>query len=95
MLGMIWYRSKVLRVLKEEFRYEPAVPGWQSETFNGITRHMKGQGGNEYDGAIAFMLVTVSAMTGTDMKAQAFMREKQEIAAQLMPRARLSPASAG
>jgi hypothetical protein len=91
MFGTIWYRSKVLRVLQDEFDYKPAIPGWQKETLNGVTRHIKARGGNEYDGAIAFMLVTITAMSGADGEARAFMREKQDIAARLMPRARLAP----
>ncbi len=62
MLRMIWYRSKVLNILENEFEYKPAVPGWQSKQFNAVTRHLKKQGGNEYDGAVGFILVQINSL---------------------------------
>jgi hypothetical protein len=87
---MIWYRAKVLRVLRDDFDYKPAVPGLQSVSFNAVTRHIRKQGGNEYDGAIGFMLVQCNAlmtMSGDDAEAQAFVVRIQSIAERLMPNA--------
>jgi hypothetical protein len=41
MIFMIWYRTKVLHVLKEAFQYKPTMLGWQSEIFNGVTRQIR------------------------------------------------------
>lgn len=56
MIGLMWHRAKALRIIRDDFGYNPAVPGFQSELFNGVTKQMRKIGGNEYDSAIAFML---------------------------------------
>lgn len=62
MFGMIWYRSKVLSILIEKFNYKPAAPSHQAIVFNAITKKIKKKGGNEYDGAIGFMLVQLESL---------------------------------
>ena len=62
MFGIISYRSKVLRVLDQEFNYKPAVPGQQAQVFNAITKQIKERNGNEYDGAIAFMMIQIDSL---------------------------------
>lgn len=90
MVGIIWHRTKVLQVLKDHFQYKPAVPGWQSDIFNNVTRYnIRKQNGNEYDGAIAFMLVQINSLMGDDPEAKAFIREVEIVAAKLMPRTKL------
>ena len=72
MIRLIWYRTKVLRVLKEEFDYYPAIPGFQMEVFNACTRQVRSNGGNEYDAAIAFMMIQISALMGNSDSNRAF-----------------------
>jgi hypothetical protein len=43
MILMIGYRAKVLRVLRDDFDYKPAVPGLQSAPFNRVTRDIREQ----------------------------------------------------
>ena len=59
MLLLIWFRTKVLRVLRDELKYDPAVPGVQSEVFNALTKQIRKIGGNEYDAAVAFPFMIV------------------------------------
>lgn len=61
-LALTWFRSKVLAVLEQELSYKPSVPGLQSATFNAITKQGRGAGWNEYDAAIAFMLVQLGVL---------------------------------
>ena len=66
MLGIIWHRSKVLNVLKTMFQYDPNLSGPQRATFNAVTKQMRKIGGNEYDSAVAFMLVQLDAGPGLE-----------------------------
>jgi len=78
MFGIIWHRSKVLNVLKTMFQYEPNLRGPQRATFNGVTKQMRKLGGNEYDSAVAFMLVQLevgSGLTGGDDDWKRFRRK--------------------
>lgn len=90
MFGMIWYRTKVLSVLSEQFGYKPDVPGMQSEIFNSVTRQIKKQGGNEYDGAIGFMLVLTDSMqSDTNKEVLEWKTRITQIAHSLMPKGRI------
>lgn len=64
MLGLIWYRSKALRVLRDQYDYNPAVPGSQAAVFNACIKQVRTNVGNEYDAAIAFMLIQMDALVG-------------------------------
>lgn len=86
MIFLIWFRYKVLTVLEQEFDYRPATRGLPKGPFNALTRHIRKLGGNEYDGAIAFMLVQAGALTGDSADAQAFIARVESIAASLMYR---------
>ncbi|RRQ20187.1 hypothetical protein D5687_10645 [Guyparkeria sp. SCN-R1] len=89
MFGTIWYRTKVLRILRESFGYEPAVPGWQSKVFNDVTKHAKKQGGNEYDGAIVFMIVQIEALKDSeDLEVIEWKSRMSSIVSSLMPMSR-------
>ncbi len=55
MLGLMWFRAKTLRVLRDDCRYDPAVPGKQSEPFNLATKLARDLKGNEYDAAVMFL----------------------------------------
>ncbi|MEQ1863549.1 MAG: hypothetical protein ABL996_02735 [Micropepsaceae bacterium] len=96
MLRIIWYRTKVMRILYDEYAYQPAVPGWQTEGFNRVTRHIKERGGNEYDGACAFMLVQISVLNQISAldrgatESQGFIERIERTTARLLPRGRLS-----
>jgi len=63
---IIWYRTKVLRVLRDLFFYEPNLSGFQREAFNEATRQIRKFGGNEFDAAIAFMYVQLDNVPQTD-----------------------------
>jgi len=90
MIFIIWYRTKVLHVLKEAFQYKPTMLGWQSEIFNGVTRQIRKQGGNEYDGAVGFMLVMARSLPDpTTPEARAFIARVEVTAATLMPHGKL------
>ncbi len=56
MLGW-WFNAKVLRVLTADMGYDPAVPGMQSASFNGVCKIEREIGGNEYGAAIMFMCI--------------------------------------
>jgi hypothetical protein len=92
MILMIGYRAKVLRVLRDDFDYKPAVPGLQSVPFNRVTRDIREQGGNEYDAAIGFMAVQCDILLtkrGDDAEVQAFVARIESIAERLMPKTKL------
>jgi hypothetical protein len=46
-------------------------------------------GGNEYDGAIAFMLVQLGCLTGADEQARTFIHDKLTLIRRLYPQAPL------
>jgi hypothetical protein len=89
MFGLIWYRTKVLRILTYEFDYKPAVPGWQTQVFNSLTKQIKNQGGNEYDGAIAFMLVQIASIHVDDDKSRNWKNRMMEKIDFLMPNGKI------
>lgn len=60
---LIWFRARVLQILKSELDYNVATPGHQQESFNRATREAYENNLNEYDSAIAFMLITLSTLT--------------------------------
>ena len=91
MIGIIFYRAKVISVIHHEFNYKPAVPGWQSPVFNDITRQVRKMGGNEYDGATAFMLTLANSMPeeGVDGQAESFKSDIFLHAAAIIPLGKL------
>jgi hypothetical protein len=62
MIFLIWYRAKVLEVLKREFGYELPRDKTSAGLFNHVSRRVRALGGNAYDGAIAFILVCTRAL---------------------------------
>jgi hypothetical protein len=62
-LKLVWFRTKTLRVVKVDLGYDAAVPGMQTASFNAVTRNARNAGGNEYDAAIAFMLVQLGMLS--------------------------------
>lgn len=66
------------------------TPGWQSEVFNGVTRHIKKQGGNEYDGAIGFMLVQIESLQDdTNQEVLEWKNRMTQVAHSIMPMGRI------
>lgn len=59
---IVWFRTKTLRVLKDEFNYEPNLTGVQKDPFNLVTRTTITNGGNEYDAAIAFIISQIKLL---------------------------------
>ena len=57
----MWSTAKALRVLKEEFDYEPNR--FQMSILKGILREARESKVNEYDAAIFFMMVQMNALT--------------------------------
>lgn len=73
----IWLKAKTLRVLKEEYGYNPAVPGIQTAMFNGCIRHVLSAGGAERDAAALFLITQVGMMSdpkNLDDRAKDFVR---------------------
>jgi hypothetical protein len=76
-LKLVWFRTKTLRVIKVDLAYDAAVPGMQTTTFNAVTRSARSAGGNEYDAAIAFMLVQLGVLSEPmTEKSRIFIEEK-------------------
>ena len=48
------------------FQYEPKLKGSQRDTFNAVTRQIKSIGGNQYDAAVAFMMVQLDSGSGLE-----------------------------
>lgn len=63
LLRAIWLKAKTLRVLKEEYGYNPAVPGFQNGVFSGCIRRVLDAGGTERDAAALFLLAQIGMMT--------------------------------
>lgn len=75
--GLVWFRTRVLSILKFSLKYDPAVPGFQSPVFNKLTKQYKANDWNEHDAAIGFMLVQLGAMLKPlSPEARAFYYEK-------------------
>ena len=90
MFGMMWYRAKVLKIIEKDYVYKVAVPGWQTKIFNETTRHIKQQGGNEYDAAISFMLIQSNSIIDTKAEeAKSFIENIEYISMRLMPLGKL------
>lgn len=66
MFGLIWFRAKVLQVLRIDFNYEPAVPGVQTKVFNTVTKEVRKSKGNEFDAAVAFMVIQADAIKDSE-----------------------------
>ena len=76
-LKLIWFRTRVLSILKNNLKYDPAVPGIQSPAFNAITKHYRANDWNEYDAAIGFMLVQLGLISKPlSSESRAFYYEK-------------------
>jgi hypothetical protein len=56
------FRANTLSVLDREMNYSVDIPGPMQETFNKATRGALENGLNEYDAAIAFMLILLKRM---------------------------------
>ena len=79
-LRLVWFRTKALRVVTQDLAYNAAVPGFQGAVFNAVTRQVRTNAGNEYDAAIAFMLVQLGSLsTPLDEKATAFTMDKLQL----------------
>lgn len=90
MFGLIWHRAKVMQVIHSEFDYKPAVPGWQGDIFNAVTRQIRKRGGNEFDSACAFMLVQAAAVSGGDKASREFSERIRSKAIALVSRCNLA-----
>jgi hypothetical protein len=62
MFRTIWFQTKVLQILRNQYDYVPAK--FQMGVLNSSSRQMRENGGNEYDAAIAFMLIQVGSLSG-------------------------------
>lgn len=62
-LGLIWFRTKVLTVFKNELDYNVATPGHQQDSFNSTTRAAYENGLNEFDAVITFMLIQLGILS--------------------------------
>jgi hypothetical protein len=86
-LRLVWFRAGALRVITKDFSYEPAIPGFQSDAFNSITREIRKSGGNQYDAAIFFMLVQFDSMSKPyDPKAKEFIAAKLSLIKKIVER---------
>jgi hypothetical protein len=77
----VWLRAKTLRILKEEYGYDPAVPGFQGGVFGGCVRHVTRVGGTERDAAALFMLSQIGMMSDPrtlDEKGKNFVRDVRD-----------------
>ena len=66
MLGMQIFRVKVIAILKNDFSYEPDLSGDLYEIFKLLTKTTKKTGGNQYDAAIAYMLMQLEILGSSD-----------------------------
>lgn len=87
---MLRFKQKTLGVIVSELEYNPSVPGIQGASFNQAARFVKQQGGNEYDAAIAFMLIQIGVMLdsggGNIDDSRAFIRDKYKLIESLIPK---------
>ena len=73
----IWLKAKTLKLLKDHYAYEPAVPGLQNGVFGGCVKHVLFVKGNEHDVAALFMISQIGIMgdpQALDEKGKAFVR---------------------
>ena len=78
----IWLKAKTLKLLKEHYDYEPAVPGFQNGVFNGCVKRVLSVKGSEHDVAALFMISQISIMgnpKNLDEKGQAFVRRIRDL----------------
>lgn len=61
--ALVVFRAKTLAILKLEMHYTVDTPGSHQEAFNKATRGAHESGLNEYDAAIAFMLIQLKALS--------------------------------
>ncbi len=59
---LVVFRAKTLAILDREMHYVVDTPGSQQEVFNKATRGAHESGLNEYDAAIAFMLIQLKSL---------------------------------
>lgn len=59
---LVVFRAKTLAILDREMQYSVDTPGLQQEAFNKTTRGAHECGLNEYDAAIAFMLIQLKSL---------------------------------
>ncbi|HQX27063.1 MAG TPA: hypothetical protein PKX38_03905 [Alphaproteobacteria bacterium] len=76
MFGMLWFKAKVLRVLKYNFGYEPG--SFQFGTLNEVCKQARLQKVTEYDGAIMFMFVQINSLD-PNIKTQEFVKKHLSI----------------
>ena len=92
MFGGIWLKAKTLRVLKDDYGYEPAVPGRQNSTFAATVKFAQTLKANEYDAAAFFMLSQIEMLARSpvlDDKGRAFIRRHCDTTRALMDRMKL------
>ena len=82
MLKEVWLKAKTLSVLKGDYAYEPAVPGFQNDVFSGVISFVIENKGNEYDAAAIFMLSQIGLMDepkNLDHSAKTFVRRIRDV----------------
>lgn len=84
-LTALLFRFKILRIIVNDLKYNPAVPGWQAKAFLDATKMTKLMRGNEYDAAIIFMLSQIEAMT-TSNETRSFKIEKYALMEKIVPK---------
>ncbi len=60
MFKYIWLKAKTLRVLKDDFQYEPSR--FQFSTLNATCKQALQNNVNEYDAAIMFIFVQINSL---------------------------------
>jgi len=64
MFGIFSFRKKTRKVLLNYFGYGDVLMNYQLETFHGVTKQIHSINGNEFDAAIAFMLIQLDSGSG-------------------------------
>ena len=80
--GGIWLKAKTLKLLKDHYDYEPAVPGIQNAMFSGCVKRVLAVKGSEHDAAALFMISQLGIMgnpQNLDEKGQAFVRRIRDM----------------
>ena len=76
-IGGIWLKAKTLKLLKDHYDYEPAVPGFHNGVFGGCVNRGLSVRRNEYDAAALFVVSQIGIMGNPqvlDEKGKAFVR---------------------
>lgn len=84
-------RIKTLAIVKKHFAYDPFENEAQAQAFDVSTATIKRQGGNQFDAAIAFMLIQLDQLDASDLGSFRFRYDLVNMAFHLSSKCKLQP----